>query len=101
FVDADNRRDVLAEEHLVNRQPPDVAVHRGDPMELPILRVFFDVLVNRVAMLQGAANQRIGEQTHLGLPGGGWWQFDRLAPRRRAFFPADGLRALRGPAFLY
>jgi hypothetical protein len=69
-------------------------------MEIPVLRVFLDVLVNRVAVLQHAADQRVGEQARLGLLGGGRRQFDRLAPGGRAFFPGDGRRALRVPEFI-
>src|SRR5208283_3821270 len=51
LVDADDGRDVLAEQHLVNCQPHDVAVHRGDAMELPILRMLPDARVNFLAVL--------------------------------------------------
>jgi len=65
-----------------------------------VLRVLFDVLVNRVTVLQDASNQRVGEQAHFGLLGGGRRQFDRLAPGGRAFFPGDGCCALRVPEFI-
>ena len=69
-------------------------------MKLPVLRVLFDVLVNRVAVLQGAPNQRVGEQARLGLLGGGRRQLDRLAPGGRTFIPGDGGCALRVPKFI-
>jgi hypothetical protein len=58
------------------------------------------VLVNRVAMLEHAADERLGEQPRLGLLGGGRRQLDLLSPMRRAFFLGDGGGALRIPEFI-
>ena len=59
-----------------------------------------DALVNCVAVLEDAADERVGEQARLGLLGGRRRQFDRLAPGRRAFFLGDGRGALRVPEFI-
>src|ERR1700722_3844857 len=43
LVDAHDGRDVLAVEHLVDRQAHDVAVHRGDAVKIPVFGVFLDL----------------------------------------------------------
>ena len=69
-------------------------------MEFPVLRVALDFFVNRVAMFEHAADERVGEQPRLGLLGGRRRQFEWLAPVRRAFFLVNGGGALRIPEFL-
>jgi hypothetical protein len=59
--------------------------------------VAFDFFVNRVAMLQHAANQRLGEQARLGFFDGRRRQFKFFAPMRRALFVLDRGGALGIP----
>jgi len=97
LIDADHGRDVLAVEHFVNGEPENVAVHCGHAMKLPVLRVLFDVLVDFVPMLDGAANQRFGKDPGGRLFGGGRREFDFFPPGGRSFIFREGGRALRVP----
>jgi hypothetical protein len=62
--------------------------------------VLLDVLVNRIAVLEHAADERLGEQPRLGLLGGGRRQLHLLPPVCRAFFIRNGGPALRVPEFI-
>jgi len=89
----------LPEQHLINRQPHDVPVHRGDAMEIPVLRVFLDVLINRIACsraprISGSANRRISTSPAVGGGSSTGW------PHVAGPFPGDGRRALRVPEFI-
>src|ERR1019366_1487748 len=42
FIDAYYRRNVIAMQHLVYRQPQNIAVHRRDAVQLPVLRMLLD-----------------------------------------------------------
>jgi len=64
-------------------------------MKLPVLRVFFDVLVDFVPMLDGAANERFGKDPGSGLLGSGRREFDFFPPGGRSFIFGEGGRALR------
>jgi len=87
-------------EHFVNREPHDIAVHGGNPVKIPISCKGLDFLVNHIAMLKHAADEWLGEQPHLGFPGGGRRQLNLLSPMRRAFFLGDGGGALRVPELI-
>src|SRR3974390_2921194 len=65
FVNADDGWDVLAMEHFIDGQSHDVAVHSGNAVEFPVLRMRLDALVDRVAVLEYATDQRIGKQAGL------------------------------------
>ena len=69
-------------------------------MEVPVFCVLPDARVNFLAVPDDAANERVGKQPRLGLPGGRRRQFVGLAPRCRTFFLGDGRRALRVPEFI-
>jgi hypothetical protein len=66
-------------------------------VEFPVLDVFLDVLVNRVAMFKRAADERFGKEAFLGFLGGGWRKVNRLSPVGRAFVVGNGGGALGVP----
>ena len=67
-------------------------------MEIPVARVAFDFFVNRIAMLDHALDERVGEEPRLGLRDGRRWQFGLFAPLGHAgFFILDGGGALGIP----
>ena len=68
--------------------------------EVPVFDVLLDVVVNRVAMFERAADERFGEEARLGLVGGGRRQLDGLSPMSRAFVIGDGGGALGVPEFI-
>src|ERR1035441_3240392 len=63
FIDAYYRRNVIAMEHLVYRQPQNIAVHRRDAVPLPVLRVLLDDFVHLVPVFERAADERSEEHT--------------------------------------
>src|SRR5882724_7741767 len=97
LIDADDGRDVVAVEHFVNGEAEDVAVHGGDAAEFPVLGVLGDAGVGFIAEFQDAADQGVGEEADGGFLGGGFGQFDLLAPGGAALFAGDGGGLLRVP----
>ena len=69
-------------------------------MQVPVLGVFFDLLVNTVAVLERAANERLGEQPHGGLLRGGRGQLDFFSPSGRAFVFRERGGLLRDPELI-
>src|SRR5258708_2661313 len=61
LVDRDDRRDVLAGQHLEHREPQDGEVDLGDALELPVVRQGLDVAVELRHLLDGAVDQLLGK----------------------------------------
>ena len=87
-------------EHLVDGEAEDVAVHGGHAVEVPVLGVLLDLGVNGVAVLEGATDERLGEEAHGGLVRGGGRQLGFFAPIGRAFVLGERGGALGVPEFI-
>src|SRR2546430_2644086 len=69
-------------------------------MQVPVLGVLFDLLVNTVAVLERAANERLGKQPHNKLLRGGRKQLDFFSPGGRAFVFGERGGLLRNPELI-
>ncbi len=81
-------------QHFINGQSQNVAVHRGDPVQFPILRVLFDAIVHLFQVLQRATNQRVGKQPNRLILFRGCQWIALLSPGSFALVLGDGCRAL-------
>src|SRR5262245_26330692 len=65
FVDGDLRRHVIGPQELVDRQPENIAIDHGHPLEIPVLGELRDHLVDLRLVRLGATNEGVTE--HVGL----------------------------------
>ena len=82
FVDRDDRRDVVAIKHLVDREPEDIAIHRGDAPEFVILTVTPDAFVDLREMRDHSFDERLRKLAHARL---GRAKFPEIIDLLRAF----------------
>ena len=87
-------------QHLVYRQPQNIAVHRRDAVQLPVLRVLLDDFVHLVPVFERAADERVGKLADGQFLRGRWRQFHRLAPVCDALIFGDRRCPLRLPKML-
>ena len=66
LVDDDGVRRVVLEEELVEREPEEVAVHRGHPPEPPVLRALGELRVQLVAARERPLDEARGVLLHVG-----------------------------------
>src|SRR5713101_2274443 len=64
FVDRNDRRNVVAIKHFVNREPRNIAIDGGDAMELIILAVAPNALVHFRQVRDHSFDQRLGKFAH-------------------------------------
>src|SRR5437870_3896333 len=67
FVYRDDWRDIVAIKHLVDREPEDIAIHRGDAPEFVILTVAPDALVDLRKMRHHSFDERLRKLAHARL----------------------------------
>src|SRR5215470_730723 len=69
LVDRDLRRHLGRPQELVDRQPEDVAVDDGHPLEVPVLRELRDRVIDLRLVRLHAADERIAEGTRVVVDG--------------------------------
>src|SRR6266480_2746821 len=65
FVDGNDRRNVVAIEHLVNGKTEDVSIDRGNAVQIIIFEITFDLLVNLRQVRNHSFDQRLGKFAHV------------------------------------
>ena len=65
FVDRNDRRNVVAIKHFVDGEPQDIAIDRGNAVEIVILAITFDLLVNFRKVRNHPFDEWLGEFAHV------------------------------------